>query len=159
MKIADILPRESVVADLQANDKWGVIEEMSALMAHSSGVFDEGELARVLREREALSSTSIGLNVAIPHAKIKGANGIIAALGRSRAGVDFDALDGQPVKLFFVLIGGLNSAAARLKTLLEVYHLLKNDETREALISCDSSADMYEIISFQDIKLDEGCPH
>ena len=99
MKIVDILPREAVVADLQASDKWGVIDEMSALMAHCTGLFDERELARVIKEREALSSTSIGLNVAIPHVKIKGANGIIAALGRSRAGVDFDSLDGQPVKL------------------------------------------------------------
>ena len=154
MNIADILPREAVVADLQASDKWGVIEELSALMARCTGLFDQGELARVLKERETLSSTSIGLNVAIPHAKIKGANGIIAALGRSRAGVDFDALDGQPVKLFFVLIGGLNSAGERLKGLLKISRLLKDDETREALISCGSSVEMYDIISRQDSKFD-----
>lgn len=154
MKIADILPKEAVVPDLQARDKRGVIEELSALMARCAGLFDQGELARVLKEREALGTTGIGLNVAIPHAKLKEVDGIIAALGRSRLGVDFDAVDGQPVKLFFVLLSGLNSTGTHLRALANISRLLKNDETREALISCGSSAEMYEIISRQDSSSD-----
>lgn len=154
MKIMDVLLQGTVVADLKASDKQGVIEEMSELMALSAEALDKDELARVLLEREALGSTGIGLNIAIPHAKVQGINGIVAALGRSKAGVDFNAVDGKPVNLFFVLISGLNSAGTHLKALARISRLLKNDDTRQALISCESSSEMYEIISREDSKFD-----
>lgn len=154
MKITDILPEDAVVVDLKANDKQGVIEEMSELMARSAGLSNEEELARVLLEREALGSTGIGFNIAIPHAKVQEINGIIAAFGRSKKGVDFSAVDGKPVNLFFVLISGLNSAGTHLKALARISRLLKSEETREALICCESSTEMYEIISREDRKFD-----
>jgi PTS system nitrogen regulatory IIA component len=154
MKITDILLEGGVVSDLKARDKQGVIEEMSELMARSVEVSDKDELARVLLERESLGSTGIGLNVAIPHAKVQGINGIVAVLGRSKEGVDFNAVDGKPVNLFFVLISGLNSAGTHLKALARISRLLKSDDTREALICCESSSEMYEIVSNEDRKFD-----
>lgn len=154
MKITDMLPREAVKADLQASDKQGVIEEMSEVMVRSTVLDDKEGIAQVLMEREALGSTGIGLNVAIPHAKLQGVDRLIAALGRSKEGVDFGAVDGQPVRLFFILISEVNSAGIHLKALAKISRLLKNDETREALISCDSSGEMYDIISREEEKLD-----
>lgn len=156
MKIVDILPRKAVVADLQASDMEGVIEEMAALIARCSGIIDAGELARTLLEREALSPTCIGLNVSMPHAKFGGINGLIAALGRSELGVDCGAIDGQPVRLFFILISGPNSGALHLKALAEISRLLKDDEIREALMDCGSRNEMYDIISCQDNTFDWG---
>lgn len=154
MKIIDILSRDAVKVDLQARDKEGVIEEISELVVRSAGLADKQGVVRVLMEREALGSTGIGLNVAIPHAKLQGVDNVIAALGRSQQGIDFGSIDGQPVRLFFVLISGVNSAGIHLKALARVSRLLKNDETREALISCDCSGEMYEIISREESKLD-----
>ncbi|MFQ5893948.1 MAG: PTS sugar transporter subunit IIA, partial [Nitrospinota bacterium] len=83
-----------------------------------------------------------------------GVNGLIAALGRSKEGIDFDALDGQPVRLFFALISGVNAHGTHLKALAKISRLLKNAETREALISSSSSTEMYDIISREESKLD-----
>jgi PTS system nitrogen regulatory IIA component len=154
MKIIDILSRDAVKVDLQARDKEGVIEEISELVVRSAGLADKQGVVRVLMEREALGSTGIGLNVAIPHAKLQGVDDLIAALGRSKEGVDFGSIDGQPVRLFFVLISGVNSAGIHLKALAKISRLLKNDETRKALISCSSSDEMYEIVSREEGKLD-----
>lgn len=154
MKITDILPEDALIADLKADSKQGVIEEMSELMARCAGVSTKDELARVLLEREALGSTGIGLSIAIPHAKVQELNGIVAAFGRSKQGVDFDSVDGKPVNLFFVLLSGLNSAGTHLKALARISRLLRSEVTRDALISCESSTELYEIISREDSKFD-----
>ncbi len=154
MKIVDILSKDAVKVDLQARDKKGVIEEISELVVRSAGLTDKQGVVQVLMEREALGSTGIGLNVAIPHAKLQGVDSIIAALARSKEGIDFGSIDGQPVMLFFVLISGVNTAGIHLKALAKISRLLKNDETREALISCNCSVEMYEILSREESKLD-----
>ncbi len=154
MKIVDILSKDAVKVDLQARDKKSVIEEISELVVRSAGLTDKQGVVQVLMEREALGSTGIGLNVAIPHAKLQGVDSIIAALARSKEGIDFGSIDGQPVMLFFVLISGVNTAGTHLKALAKISRLLKNDETREALISCNCSVEMYEIVSREESKLD-----
>ncbi len=154
MKIVDILSKDAVKVDLQARDKESVIEEISELVVRSAGLTDKQVIVQVLMEREALGSTGIGLNVAIPHAKLQGVDSIIAALARSKEGIDFGSIDGQPVMLFFVLISGVNTARNHLKALAKISRLLKNDETREALISCNCSVEMYEIVSREESKLD-----
>ena len=154
MKIVDILSKDAVKVDLQARDKESVIEEISELVVRSAGLTDKQGVVQVLMEREALGSTGIGLNVAIPHAKLQGVDSVIAALARSKEGIDFASIDGQPVMLFFVLISGVNTAGSHLKALAKISRLLKNDETREALISCNCSVEMYEIVSREESKLD-----
>lgn len=154
MKIVDILSKDAVKVDLQARDKKSVIEEISELVVRSAGLTDKQGIVQVLMEREVLGSTGIGLNVAIPHAKLQGVDRIIAALARSKEGIDFGSIDGQPVMLFFVLISGVNTAGTHLKALAKISRLLKNDETREALISCNCSVEMYEIVSREESKLD-----
>ncbi|MDV2480130.1 MAG: PTS sugar transporter subunit IIA [bacterium] len=154
MKLVDILIKEAVKTDLQASDKKGVIEELSELMVRAAGLTDSDKkgLTEVLLEREALCTTGIGLNIAIPHARLKGVKGLIAVVARSKNGVNFDALDGKPVNLFFLLVSGVNTEGTHLKALAKISSLLRNAETREALISCDCKVEMYEIISREESK-------
>lgn len=154
MKITDILSKEAISPSLQARDKHGVIKEMSELLVNCIGVSDKERLAEVIMEREQLGSTGIGFNIAIPHAKVQEVNGVVAALGRSKDGVDFGAVDGQPVNLFFFLVSGLNTSGTHLKALARISRLLKNAETRESLISCETKDEMYDIISREDSKFD-----
>lgn len=154
MKITDILSEEAISPSLRARDKHGVIKEMSELLVNCIGVSDKERLAEVIMEREQLGSTGIGFNIAIPHAKVQEVNGVVAALGRSKDGVDFGAVDGEPVNLFFFLISGLNTSGTHLKALARISRLLKNAETRESLISCETKEEMYEIISREDSKFD-----
>jgi len=103
MRIADLMGQESIVASLRAKSKREVLEELAkAALKGQEGL--EGELddvTRVLLAREQLGSTGIGDGTAIPHGKIPGVDTMRIAFGRSREGIDFNALDGRPVYLFF----------------------------------------------------------
>ena len=101
MKIEEILQENCIQTALAAQDKNAVIHELSKMMADAYPGIDETELDAVLNERERLGSTGIGHGIAILHGKMATLEGILTGFGRSAAGIDFDAQDGQPVHLFF----------------------------------------------------------
>ena len=133
MKILDILKKEAIIADLNATDKKGVLEELMAPVAESSGVNCE-EMVRVLLERERLGSTGIGGGIAIPHGKSKSLETLLMGFGRSRKGVDFESLDGRPTHIFFILVTPENSTGLHLKLLARISRILKNDPFKSRLL-------------------------
>src|SRR4030081_1903662 len=100
MRIAEVLREDLVFPDLAASDKAGALGELSPGLAKASPGLSPGKLTETLLEREKLGSTGIGEGVAIPHGKLPGIPGLIAAFARSQAGVDFAAIDGKPTYLF-----------------------------------------------------------
>jgi len=104
MKIVDILVREAVVLDLESRDKRGALGELCAALAAAEPGLESAPLLEVLQAREALQSTGIGEGVAIPHGKLPGLPRLLASFARSRAGVDFESIDGAPTHLFFLLV-------------------------------------------------------
>ena len=100
MKISDILKLDAIIADLKANNKPEVIEELSNSVSPVAGATSQ-DIASVLMERENLSSTGIGGGIAIPHGKLDTVTSIAVGFGRSLKGIDFDSLDNRPVHLFF----------------------------------------------------------
>src|SRR5919109_5678335 len=100
MRIAEFLREDLVFPDLAATDKAGVLGELCAGLARGVPGLEAKKLADALLEREKLGSTGIGEGVAIPHGKLPGIPGLVAAFGRKRAGVDFAAIDGKPTYLF-----------------------------------------------------------
>src|SRR5262245_47371510 len=112
MKIMEILVKESVILDLGVRTKREVLAEMAASLAKVEPQIEAGRLLDVLMEREALQSTGIGEGVAIPHGKLPGLQRLVASFARSRAGIDFESIDGQPTHHFFLLeevVGGLSN--------------------------------------------------
>src|SRR5665647_1702878 len=97
------LKKESIILELKASSKEGILRELAALAAVACGRFTEEILYNVLLERESVGSTGIGNGVALPHGKIEGLGDILLCLGRSRAGLNFDAIDNRPVHLFVLL--------------------------------------------------------
>ena len=97
-------------------------------------------------EREELGSTGVGQGVAIPHGKTIAVSDLVSAFGLSKGGVDFDALDGAPVHLFFLLLAPEGAAGSHLKALARISSLLKDKYFRKALIDANSSADVLKII-------------
>ena len=153
MKITELLAPECVVADLNSEKALDVIKELSECFAKQYPQLDQAQLMKVLLEREKLGSTGIGDGVAIPHGKIKGIEGILAAFGRSRKGIDFQAIDEKPTHLFFLLIAPENSAGIHLKALARISRLLKDPSFRQKLIEAPSESDLYRIIIEEDEKL------
>ena len=108
MKICDVLQKETILADLKATTKKGILEELVAPVSEIANANPE-DLVKILMEREQLGSTGIGGGIGIPHGKMKDIDSLLLGFGLSRKGVDFESLDGQPAHIFFLLITPENS--------------------------------------------------
>lgn len=153
MKINDILSLDTILAEIKANNKESVIEELADFLYQKNMVSDKSEVVRVLLEREQLGSTGIGENVAIPHAKMKGIDKIIAVFGISKKGIEFDSLDRKPVNFIFMLIVPENATGTHLKALARVSRLLKNQKFKSCLLQATDNQAIYKIILNEDSKL------
>jgi len=149
MKILDNLKPQAIVPELKATDKNGVLNELSAVLAEVSGASQE-EMVRVLLDRERLGSTGIGGGVAIPHGKLQSLDSLLLAFGRSREGVDFEAMDGKPTHLFFLLLAPEDSTGGHLKMLARISRLLKDSVFRESLMNAGNGNDLYAIFEQED---------
>ena len=150
MKISDILSKELVIPDLREIDKQSVLGELVRHLSQKMAGIDAGELLGVLLEREQLGSTGIGDGIAIPHGKLKDLKQLIAVFGKSTDGVAFDAMDGKPVHLFFLLVAPENSAGVHLKALARLSRLLKRNGFRQKLMSVADALQLYQAIVEED---------
>jgi PTS system nitrogen regulatory IIA component len=146
MKLSDILEEENIIPDLKARDKKRAIEELTDAIVKNNPSLEKHSLVRVLLERESLGSTAIGDGVAIPHGKYRGISMPIISFGRSRKGLDFEAMDGQPVFIFFLLVAPEDSASIHLKALARIAKLLKDSNFRKLLIEATTRKELYKII-------------
>jgi PTS system nitrogen regulatory IIA component len=149
MRILDNLKPQAIIPELKATDKNGVLNELSAVLADVSGASQE-EMVRVLLDRERLGSTGIGGGVAIPHGKLQSLDSLLLAFGRSHKGVDFEAMDGRPTHLFFLLLAPEDSTGGHLKMLARISRLLKDSVFRESLMNAASGSDLYAIFERED---------
>ncbi len=149
MKITDFLNERAVCLDLTSKDKKGVISELADLLISASSLDKENKpgLIKILLDRETLGSTGIGQGIAIPHGKAEVVKSLVAAFGLSRAGVDFESLDGEPAHIFFLLLAPKESTGPHLKALAKISRLLKDKFFRDALKNCRDKKTLIEIIS------------
>jgi PTS system nitrogen regulatory IIA component len=152
MKIVDLIRRDMVLPDLAADSKIGVIRELATHLAERNGKLKVEDLSRVLTDREELASTAIGEGVAVPHGKMRAVDGIVACLGRSRRGIDFGSMDGQPTHLFFVMVAPESSTGAHLKALARISRVFKDGQFRRRLLEAADADSMYEIMAQEDAK-------
>jgi PTS system nitrogen regulatory IIA component len=149
MRILDSLKEESIISELNTTDKKGVLEKLTGPAAKASGVNQE-EMIRVLLERERLGSTGIGGGIAIPHGKLKSLDSLLVGFGRSRKGVEFEALDGKPTHLFFLLMAPENSTGAHLRMLARISRLLKDSTFKQRLMTAADRRELYMVIANED---------
>ena len=146
MRLSDILEEKNVIPDLKAKDKRGVLEELVDTIVRNDPSLDKSSLVKVLLERERLGSTGIGDGVAIPHGKFQGVMRPIISFGRSQKGLDFDAMDGEPTYLFFLLVAPEHSASIHLKALATIARILKNNSFRKVLMEAPTRKELYQTI-------------
>lgn len=154
MKILDVLRKETILADMKARDKKGVLEELVTPVARVAGV-DHEYLVRVLMERERLGSTGIGGGIGIPHGKLKDLESLVLGFGLSRKGVDFESIDGLPAHIFFLLITPENSTGLHLKLLARISRILKNDSFKKKLLEANGSDEIYSTIKEEEEEEEE----
>ena len=153
MKITELLSTSAITADMQATDKNSALVEMTDAIVALSDDLDREEVLKVLHERERLGSTGIGDGVAIPHGKLKNIDQLLLSFGCSKAGVDFDSMDGKPAHLFFLLLAPEESVGVHLKTLARISKLLKNPGVRTSLLSAVDADELFRIIAAEEEKL------
>ncbi len=152
MRMSDFIVRDSILADLQAVTKEGVIREMVDSL-RSAGYFkgnESEEIIKAILKRELLGSTGIGRAVAIPHTKHTCVERLIGSLGISHAGVPFDSLDGDPVHVFVMLTSPQDRPADHLRALENVSRSLRDDHFVGALKEARTREDVWRLLSETD---------
>ena len=151
MTLSDILTKEQIVPDLQAADRWQAIEELISNLVNTGKIKPEHReaIAAVVKKRETSMSTGIGFGIGIPHASTDLIYDVVGALGRSKKGVNFDALDNQPVNLVVLFLVPQGQFQKHLHTLAEIAKLLHRKEFRKALEDAPDAAAMFKIITSQ----------
>lgn len=141
MLLTELLTPERIKIPLEARSKEELLRELVSAVTGSDRE-DHDDVLRAVREREAVLSTGIGHGVAIPHGKSAAVGELRMAAGRTREPIDFDALDGQPVSLVFLLVGPESAAGPHIKALSRISRIVRRDDVRDRLIAA-SSADEF----------------
>lgn len=152
MNLTEILKRDFILEELEARNQHEVLDELVRVFAMGGVRFDPEAMLQVLLERERLGSTGIGEGIAIPHGKLQGLDEILLSFGRSSEGISFDAMDGKPVHLFFLLMAPENSAGLHLKILAKISRMLKDTALRNNLLQAKSKEEIWRIIEEQEQK-------
>jgi fructose-specific phosphotransferase system IIA component len=139
MKLKDLLTENLIKIHLSSQEKRLVIEEMVDLLVKAGCIKDRGEVLKAVLDREAVMSTGVGDEVAIPHAKSESAPSIVVALGIARKPIDFQSMDDQPVRIIWLLVGPPDQTGPHLKALSRISRLMHKPEFREQLLAAQNS--------------------
>ena len=148
MPLIDLIAPEAVIPALKVISKKQALQELSAKAAALTGQ-SERSILEVLMQREKLGSTAVGNGIAIPHGKLPKLEklfGLFARLGRP---VDFEALDGQPVDLIFLLLAPEGAGADHLKALARVARLLRDPDIVHKLRASQDAEALYAVLAMQ----------
>ncbi|MCL2789591.1 MAG: PTS sugar transporter subunit IIA [Desulfobulbus sp.] len=141
------LLHDAILLNMKAITKEAALHELAGVAATICGRFTEETLCNVLMEREAVGSTGLGNGVAIPHGKLEGLDEILLCFGRSKAGVDFNAIDNRPAHLFVLLLSPASKAGEYLQTLAMVSKVLKQPGNRQRLLDSTSRDEIASIFA------------
>ena len=153
MKLVDILRESCVIADIKGTTKREILFELVETLKKANLINDIDSVVEIIIEREKLGSTGIGDGVAIPHGKMNKLNTILCVAGRSKEGVDFDAVDRQPVHIIFLVLAPEDSASLHLKVLSRISKVLRDPSFRKKILKLADAHDIYTNIIEADDKL------
>ncbi len=145
MKISDILSADVIAVNMDAADKDDSIKKIIDLSAKSGKILDMDKVTHTIYEREKLVSTGVGKGFAIPHGKTDAISDVVAAFAITKEPIDFDSIDGEPVRFIFLLIGKENLLNTHIKLLSRISRLMNKDDFREALLEAKTSEEVLKI--------------
>jgi PTS system nitrogen regulatory IIA component len=143
--LTELLAPDRVMVPLQVTDRQAAIAALTRMLAGVAGASPDEVLSAVM-ERESVQSTGIGFGVAIPHGRCGAVRELTMVAGVSAQPVPFDAIDGQPVRLFFLIVGPESSAGLHVKILSRIARLVRPDTVRQQLLEATTADAFYNII-------------
>jgi len=148
VRLADILDPDDVTVNLSATGKRAALRAVAELFARRDDRLSEEEVLRVFEEREALASTGVGSGVAIPHGRLDEVERLRAVVAISGSGIEFDAIDGRPVRILVGLLG--RRTGEHLMALRRFARLLRDDDVRRQLLEATDAPSVHEIVLRED---------
>jgi PTS system nitrogen regulatory IIA component len=148
MRLSDILNAERILVDVDGSvvkTKSDALHRLSEMLSPAIGVGVD-EVEHLLLEREKLQSTGIGDGVAIPHCALDAAQAQALALLLCPRGVEFEAIDGEPVEIVFGVVGPKRATGEHLRTLARISRLLRDEQTRLRLLASPNAGAAYQLI-------------
>src|SRR5213080_3701383 len=147
MSLGNLLSAEQIIPEMKATERWPAIVELIDLLVSLNKIKaeDRDSVLVSLKQREETMSTGIGFGIAIPHCSSDRINDVVAAFGRSTAGIEFDALDNAPVKFVVLFIVPKNQFQTHLRTLASIAKFLNDRSVRESLASAKSADEILSI--------------
>jgi len=152
MTLMEILSGKSVVVGLEGQNKRDVLIELVNSLEVGDKITDRDKVLDAVLLREEIMSTGIGHGIAIPHGKSEYVTELGGVLGIKKEGVDFDALDGKPTYIFFLLVSPLDVSGPHIKALARISRLLKGEDFRQKLIAAVDKEDAIAIIEEEEKK-------
>lgn len=146
MPLADLLARDAVFPSLRASSKKQALQELAQ---HAATLLerDAREIFETLLQRERLGSTGVGNGIAIPHGKLPQLDRLFGAFARLEKPIDFEALDGEPVDLVFLLLAPEAAGADHLKSLARVARMLRDPATADKLRGTRDAEAMHALLT------------
>ena len=153
MRLTEILKPQNIQVPLVAKNKTEAISELVTLLSTTGEVKNSKQVLDAVLEREATRTTGIGNGLAIPHGKCTGVDHLVMAIGRPGTPIDFQAIDGRPVNLIWLLASPPDQTGPHIHALARIIRLMTIDKFRQSLAAAQTSKDLYDAIVQQENSL------
>ena len=150
MRLTDILKPQNIRVPLQAKNKTEAIGELVDLLSQNKEVADPKKVLDSVLEREATRTTGIGNGLAIPHGKCNGTDHLVMAIGKPQAPIDFQAIDGRPVSLIWLLASPPDKTGPHIHALARISRLMTIDRFRQAIATAGTPQEVFDVIVQQE---------
>ncbi len=146
MNLYQLLDEKSIKVFLESKTKNEVLSELTNLLCESHNISQFDDILKGIMERETAMTTGIGNGIAVPHCKSAVVGELVAALGISREGIDFNSPDNEPARIFFILVAEENNPGPHVKALAKLARLLRSSELRDELVRANTAAEVLNAI-------------
>ncbi len=148
MRLSELLSPSRIRVPLTATDKEGVLRELVDLLVtgNGGGGHTRDDVLEAILERERQFPTGIGYGVAVPHGKTPALSSLVVVAGTTPAPVPYETIDGEPVRVFFLLAGPESAAAAHVKVLSRISRLVRREPIRGRLLGAKSPEEFYRVL-------------
>jgi fructose-specific phosphotransferase system IIA component len=146
MSLIDMVEEKIVKIPLESTDKPDVLRELVRILKDADEINDFDAVLKAVQEREDKQSTGLEKYIAVPHAKTTAVSSLKLAIGIAPEGIDFDSLDGEPSKLFFLLVAAPDQSGPHVEALAEIAKLANSKSFCKALINSDDAREVVELM-------------
>jgi fructose-specific phosphotransferase system IIA component len=146
MQLSKKLKKSAVLMSMNSRDKSAALEELVDLLCSAWKLKDRDTILEAILRREEKQSTGIGLSLAVPHAKTPVVKQLHVAFGRSAQGIDFDSVDGEKARIFFILVSPRDVSGPHIKALAGISRLIKHEDFRRSVLECSNEKEFLALV-------------